>query len=101
MIKGLMFMKRTSLIVCVLISPLFMAQASAGIAEVKVCQQKLPQQAQLILTTLMPRLSPDADAAKLMKSTVIELVRSDKIDRASARENAMAAADCLRLMQSG
>ena len=90
---------RRTLLAGLLVSPIFTLSVSAGEEEVRQCAETLPDQAQLILQTLMPKLQPGVDVQSEMRSTVIGLVQSGKIDRATARDNAQSVAVCIRKLQ--
>ncbi len=84
----------------VLASVLFAPRSLAGVEEVKACEASLPNQAQLILRAVAPRLKPGVDAREVIKSTVISMVRSGEIDSLDARRNARAAIRCLEKLNS-
>ncbi|MEM7289614.1 MAG: hypothetical protein AAF412_04455 [Pseudomonadota bacterium] len=92
-------MRKTSLLLALIIS-LSAPVAFAGVEEMKACSGKLPDQAQTILQHLVPKLQKGADVPALMRSTVIDLVKSGEIDRSSARDNAIAAGECLKLLRA-
>jgi len=65
----------------------------------RACSAKLSPEAQLIVKTLIPKLKPGVDVRKVMRSTVIGLVRSGKIPRSTARTEAQADSQCLKQMK--
>lgn len=75
------------------------SHAFAGVDETKTCSDKLPEQAQIIVQAMIPKMKPGIDARSVMKSTVRGLVWSGKIDRSDARSNAVAAGECLKKLR--
>jgi hypothetical protein len=66
----------------------------------ETCAAALSVNQQLIYQEIKPDFRPDADLIKQVRPKVIALVNAGKLPRASAPDDAEAAAKCLKLFQS-
>lgn len=80
--------------------PLLMTFATPGIsadtAAAKACAAKLPKDAKAIFDVTLPQIGPGADLRSLLTANTRSLAMSGSIDRGSARQSAVAAAECLQ-----
>jgi hypothetical protein len=74
--------------------------ALANEVAAETCAATLTANQQLIYQTVKPDFRPDADLIKQVRPKVIDLVTAGKLPRASAPDDAQAAAKCLKLLQS-
>ena len=87
---------KNTLLASFLATTVFVSQSLAGINEVRICAEKLPEAAQKVFRAVAPKLKPGVNARRVMKSTVISMVRSGEIDRPKAKSSAQAAGRCLK-----
>lgn len=73
------------------------SQTLAATNEVTSCAEDLSDDAKLILQVVKPKLLVGGEPRDTMKSTVTELVLSGQIARSSARSNAQAVGNCLKM----
>lgn len=71
----------------------------ANVNEFKVCRETLQPPAQEILNRITSQLEPGVDPERLIRSTVIEMVKTGEIERKTAKENAMSAVTCLKKLK--
>ena len=72
------------------------SSTKADIDAVRSCEATLAPTAKLILQTVMPKLTPEEDARKVFKETVISMIQSGQIESSDARKSAQEAAGCLK-----
>jgi hypothetical protein len=89
-----------SLPVALGLSALQPASALANGKAAETCAATLSDNQQLIYQAIKPGFRPDADLIKQVRPKVIDLVTAGKLPRASAPDDAQAAAKCLKLLQS-
>jgi azurin len=78
-------------------------QPTAAFADVEAaesCAATLSANQRLIYDTIKPDFRPDADLVKQVRPKVIALVKTGKLPRASAPDDAQTAAKCLKMLQS-
>ncbi len=92
-------MMKSRMIAKAFMAMLIVGSAQAGPEEVAACAEDLSDPAQLVFQSVVPRLTPGIDGRKVMRSTVIELVKSGEIKRSEARSSAQAAGECLMKYQ--
>jgi hypothetical protein len=73
--------------------------ASADTAAATSCADVLSGDAKAIYAAAAPGIKTADDPRAFVKSKVVELVESGRIGRFSARSNAQAAGDCLRMLR--
>jgi hypothetical protein len=71
--------------------------ARADAASAQKCAAGLPKDGQAIFQATLPQVQPGADLRDVVTASTRSLVESGQIDRGSARQSAVAAAQCLRL----
>ncbi|MEM9332601.1 MAG: hypothetical protein AAGA53_14830 [Pseudomonadota bacterium] len=82
------------------ILPFSATPAHAGKEDFIVCRDALPTAAQEIANRVAVQLKPGVDAKQIMKSTVIDMVKSGEIERKTAKQSATSAAECLMKLKS-
>jgi hypothetical protein len=88
-----------SLPVALGLSALQPVSALADRQAAQTCAAALSVNQQLIYQEIEPDFRPDADLIKQVRPKVIALVKSGKLPRASAPDDAQAAAKCLKLIR--
>lgn len=83
---------RTILIAALLIVP---ASALADQNAANSCAAALSKDGKTIYAAVGPSYKPGTDLRALMEAQIPGLVRAGKVERSSARSNAVAAAECL------
>lgn len=72
----------------------------ANIAAAKDCAEKLPNDARAIFDKTLPQIRPGADLRALVTSNARSLAFAGTINRGTARDSAVAAAQCLQRVGS-
>jgi len=71
--------------------------AWADAAAAQKCATTLPKDGRAIFQATLPQVQPGTDLREVVTASTRTLVQSGQIDRGTARDSAMAAAQCLRL----
>jgi hypothetical protein len=69
----------------------------ADAAAAQTCAATLPKDGQAIFRATLPQVQPGTDLRDVVTASTRSLVEAGQIDRGTARQSAVAAAQCLRL----
>lgn len=69
--------------------------ADAGKPEADSCAKTLPQEARLIYDTVAPQITPASNVKDVVTSNTRQLAIAGKVSRATARDSATSAGQCL------
>jgi hypothetical protein len=87
----------TSALMIPLVTAVSAGPAWADAAAAQKCAAALPKDGQAIFQATLPQVRPGTDLRSVVTASTRSLVQSGQIDQGTARDSAMAAAQCLRL----